>query len=186
MHTEEYQQENLFWAGKLSEIEDHWYAYLGQDWDDFYFIRNIDWNYLIKCVQKLEDSDISDRMYADFDDHEAWVNAVRNGDTDESYDSWRQDIDIWEECDAEDYYSCPTKVVNILYELWLWPEENHASDGDWYYLDEYSSTTINTDTLENIYRRLNPDWKFNQSLRDDLEQKYLVNQVEFLAAEPIR
>lgn len=187
MHTEENTTpENPFWAEALSEIADHWRAYLGQDWGDYYFVRRIWEDFIIHKIITLEDSDISDRMYDDFDDHEAWVNAVRNGDTDESYDSWRQDIDIFEECDAEDYYSCPETVVKILYDLWLWAREDDANDHNWYYLDDYQTYTMNTDLIENTYRRLETSRVFNQKLWDDIEKKFGINQMEFLAAEPIR
>jgi hypothetical protein len=33
-------------------------------------------------------------MWDGFDTHDAWVEAVRNGDTEESYDDWSNDIDI--------------------------------------------------------------------------------------------
>ena len=184
MHTEE--TECLFWATSLSVMGNYDYAYLGRDWEDYYFLmKQEDW-FVIKEIDTLDDSCISDRMWEDFDAHDAWVEAVRNGDTDDSYDSWQQDVDIWEEMNADDYYGCPSQVCYILSQMWLWRDSEYASDWRGNYLDSCHTWTVNADILDNIYRRFNTDVEFNKELREELERKYCVHQMEFLAAEPIR
>jgi len=144
----------------------------------------MDWEYIVKRVTTLDDNDMSERMREWFDAHDAWVDAVRNGDTDESYDSWQQDIDIWEEEDPGDYHECHTEVVDILHGLGLWNSEYSSSDG--YYLDEDYTRTITNNNLDEIYRKLDTNDIFNEQLWQDLERKYGLHQIEFLAAEPIR
>jgi len=144
----------------------------------------MDWEYIIKRVATLDDTDMSERMREWFDAHDAWVDAVRNGDTDASYDSWQQDIDIWDEEDPDDYHECHTEVVDILHNLGLWDSEYSSSNG--YYLDEDYTWTITNNNLDEIYRKLDTNDIFNEQLWQDLERKYGLHQIEFLAAEPIR
>ena len=144
----------------------------------------MDNEYIIKRVATLDDTDMSDRMREWFDAHDAWVDAVRNGDTDESYDSWQQDIDIWEEEDPENYHECHTEIVDILQNLGLWGSP--YSSYNWNYLDEDYTRTITNNNLDEIYRRLDTNDVFNEQLWTDLEKKYGLHQIEFLAAEPIR
>lgn len=144
----------------------------------------MDWEYIIKRVATLDDTDMSDRMREWFDAHDAWVDAVRNGDTDESYDSWQQDIDIREEEDPSNYHECHWEIVRILHELGLWDSDYSSSNG--YYLDEDYTWTITNNNLDEIYRRLDTNDIFNESLWTDLEKKFGLHQIEFLAAEPIR
>lgn len=144
----------------------------------------MDWEYIIKRVSTLDDTDMSDRMREWFDAHDAWVDAVRNGDTDESYDSWQQDIDIREEEDPSNYHECHWEIVRILHELGLWDSDYSSSNG--YYLDEDYTWTITNNNLDEIYRRLDTNDIFNESLWTDLEKKFGLHQIEFLAAEPIR
>lgn len=144
----------------------------------------MDWEYIIKRVSTLDDTDMSDRMREWFDAHDAWVDAVRNGDTDESYDSWQQDIDIREEEDPSNYHECHWEIVRILHELGLWDSDYSSSNG--YYLDEDYTWTITNNNLDEIYRRLDTNDIFNESLWLDLEKKFGLHQIEFLAAEPIR
>ena len=56
-------------------------------------------------------------MWDDFDAHDAWVSAVRNGETDRGYDDWQEDVDIWDEMDSTNYYSCSDEIVDILYDI---------------------------------------------------------------------
>lgn len=144
----------------------------------------MDWEYIIKRVATLDDTDMSDRMREWFDAHDAWVNAVRNGETDESYDSWQRDIDIWEEEDPSNYYECHTEIVDILHSLGIWDSNYSNSNG--YYLDEDYTWTITNNILDEIYRKLDTNDIFNESLWLDLEKKFGLHQIEFLAAEPIR
>lgn len=144
----------------------------------------MDWEYIIKRVITLDDSDMSDRMREWFDAHDAWVDAVRNGDTDESYDSWQNDIDIWDEEDPDDYHVCHSEVVDILQSLGLWGSPFSSYNGN--YLDEDYTLTITNNNLDEIYRKLDTNDIFNEQLWQDLERKYGLHQIEFLAAEPIR
>lgn len=144
----------------------------------------MDNEYIIKRVVILDDTDMSDRMREWFDAHDAWVDAVRNGDTDESYESWQQDIDIWEEEDPENYHECHTEIVDILQNLGLWGSSYSSYNGN--YLDEDYTLTITNNNLDEIYRRLDTNDVFNEQLWTDLERKYGLHQIEFLAAEPIR
>lgn len=187
MHTEDTETECLFWVRTLSELAAWQYAYLAKSYDDYFFVRKSWDNYIIQRIDTLTDSDISDRMREDYDSHEAWVEAVQSWETDSSYDDWSQDIDIWEECDSSDYYGCNSQVVKILYDLWLWSSEEYDYYG-WDYLDEWQSWTLNADILDNLYRKFetNDTTLFNESLWHDIEKKYGVNQIQFLAAEPIR
>lgn len=144
----------------------------------------MDWEYIIKRVATLNDTDMSDRMREWFDAHDAWVDAVRNGDTDESYDSWQRDIDIRDEEDPDNYHECHNEIVDILHSLGLWDNSYSSSNG--YYLDEDYTWTITNNNLDEIYRRLDTNDIFNESLWLDLEKKFGLHQIEFLAAEPIR
>lgn len=184
MHRDENATSTAYWAVNLDALQEHQFAYLGRDWGDFYFVRKMDWEYIIKRVATLNDTDMSDRMREWFDAHDAWVDAVRNGDTDESYDSWQQDIDIREEEDPSNYYECHWEIVRILHELGLWDSDYSSSNG--YYLDEDYTWTITNNNLDEIYRRLDTNDIFNESLWLDLEKKFGLHQIEFLAAEPIR
>lgn len=185
MHTEEI-NECVFWAKCLASMNVWDYAYLGRSWDDYFFIKKMDGKdeYVVKEIATLSDETIADRMRDDFDAHDAWVDAVRNWDTDESYDSWQQDIDIWDELDSSNYYSCPDEIVDILYNIWLWSSE-YASD-DWYYLDVDQSYTLTRERLDRLFNYIDTDKEFNSNLWNDIESKFGVHQVEFLAAEPIR
>lgn len=184
MHRDENATSNSYWAVNLDALQEHQFAYLGGDWEDFYFVRKMDWEYIIKRVATLDDTDMSDRMREWFDAHDAWVNAVRNGETDESYDSWQRDIDIWEEEDPSNYYECHTEIVDILHSLGIWDSNYSSSNG--YYLDEDYTWTITNNILDEIYRKLDTNDIFNESLWLDLEKKFGLHQIEFLAAEPIR
>lgn len=185
MHTEEEQAKPLFGVESLSVLNDWEYAYVGRSWWDFFFIRKVWDEYRFKEIETLDDTTMSDRMREDFDDHEAWVSAVRNWETDESYDDWRQDIDIRDECSPWDYHDCPTEIVEILYNLDFWGDED-SDECDWYYLDDYNTWTISRTNMEMLYNKIDTNDFFNQKLWEDLEKKFWYNQVEFLAAEPIR
>lgn len=184
MHTEE--TECVFWATSLSVLGNYEYAYLARDGDEYYFLKKQDNDYVIKKVETLDDSCISDRMREDFDAHDAWVEAVRNGDTDDSYDDRQQDVDIWEEMNSDDYYGCNDQICHILHSMWLWRDDVFASDWRGYYLDECNTWTVTPNVLDSIYRHFNTEAQFNEELWSELEAKYWVHQVEFLAAEPIR
>lgn len=187
MHTEEYVDGTPFGVESLNELELGQAAFLWMNGSDYYFlVKTGEDEYIIKEIETLEDSDISDRMREDFDDHEAWVNAVRNWDTDDSYDNWRQDIDIWEECDSSNYYECGQKFIEILYNLWMWSYDDDACDHNGYYLDEYYTWTVSTQILETVYSRFDRNQEFNQKLWSELENKYGVNQVQYLDCEDIR
>lgn len=173
-----------YWAVNLKALADHCYAYLGRDFDDYYFVRRIGDDYIIKRVITLDDSDMSERMRERFDAHDAWVDAVRNGDTDESYESRQNDIDIWEEEDCEDFHDCCQEIVDILHWLWLWSSDYSSSN--WYYLDEFNTQTIDINMLDNLYNKLDKNDIFNEELWNDIEKTYWLHQIEFLAAEPIR
>lgn len=187
MHTDNNtEQQCLFWVQSLSALVSWEYAFLARDWENYFFVKNCDGSYIIKKIETLDDSCIADKMREDYDSHEAWVEAVQDWETDRSYDDWASDIDIWNERDSSDYYDCPSAVVQILYNLWLWWDEEYAED-NWYYLDEAQTWTITADVLDNLYRRFDISSQyFNKNLWTDLEKKYWVNQIEFLAAEPIR
>ena len=184
MHRDENATSTSYWAVNLDALQEHQFAYLGRDWEDFYFVRKMDWEYIIKRVVTLDDSDMSDRMREWFDAHDAWVDAVRNGDTDESYDSWQQDIDIRDEEDPDNYHECHNEIVDILQNLGLWGSPYSSYNGN--YLDEDYTRTITNNNLDEIYRRLDTNDIFNEQLWLDLEKKYGLHQIEFLAAEPIR
>lgn len=186
MHFDEQPvEECAFWAKCLSALNVWDYAYLGRDWDEYYFVKKVDNNeYVVKEIITLNESDIEERMWNDFDAHDAWVDAVRNGDTDRGYDDWQEDINIWDEMDSDNYFSCPQDIVDILHVLWLW-SSTYSCD-DWYYLDQENTWTLNKDRLDFLYRRFDTYQEFNKELREDIEKKFWFNQIEFLAAEPIR
>ena len=184
MHTEE-EQKPLFGVESLWVLNEWQYAYLGKCWWDSFFIKKRWDEYLFKQIQTLDDIDMSNRMREDFDDHEAWVDAVRNGDTDESYETWRDWIDIRDKCSPWDYHSCPIEIVEILYELGFWEDEN-SDEYEWYYLDDYYTYIITRQNIEQLYNKIDTNDTFNQKLWDDIEKKFWYNQIEFLAAEPIR
>ena len=178
-------EECVFWEKCLADLNVGDYAYIWRCWDDYYFVKKKeDGDYVIKEIVTLDDSTISDRMWDDFDAHDAWVSAVRNGETDRGYDDWQEDVDIWDEMDSTNYYSCSDEIVDILYDIWLWSSE-YASD-DWYYLNENETWTLSKTRLDILYRRIETDEEFNRDLWEDMEMRFWLNQVEFLAAEPIR
>ena len=187
MEEESNREVNLFWGSKLSDIPEHWYVFLAKDWEDYYFVKKLGWEFILKRVITLDDSDMSDKMREDYDAHDAWVDAVRDWETDESYESWSSDIDIWEECDPDNYHDCDSEAIEILANLWLWGD-NYSSSYDWHYLDEDWTWTITAQNIDTIYNRFETNNKefFNQELRDDIESTMWVHQIEFLAAEPIR
>ena len=182
------EQQCLFWVQSLDALNDWEYAYLTKDGNCYYFVKKINESYVLKKYETLSDEDISDRMWQDFDSHEAWVDAVRNWDTDSSYDDWSSDIDIWNELDCDDYYSCPSDVVEILYNLGYRNDDTYAHC-DWEYLDEYNTMTIDRDFMsiawDNICNRVELD-NTNKELWEDIEKKYWFHTIEFLPAEPIR
>lgn len=163
------------------------YAFLGADWNDFFFVfRNNQSELCLKWIQTIEDSDISDRMWEDFDDYEEWKDAVQRGDTEDSYDNRRQDIDIREYKSSGDYYDCPSDVPDILYDLDLW---NSTYDSDnWYYLDTYDTSVVCKASLERYGRNIVMDWSypFNSELWYNLSKDYHINELEYLDCEDIR
>lgn len=66
----------------------------------------------------------------------------------------------------------------------MWDSNYSSSNG--YYLDEDYTWTITNNILDEIYRSIDTNDIFNESLWLDLEKKYGLHQIEFLPAEPIR
>lgn len=166
------------------------YAFLWQYGSyDFYFVyRN--WEddkdlYLTK-VRILDKDELRDRMWDGFDTHDAWVEAVRNGDTEESYDDWSNDIDIDDYVDEWDFYGVHDDITSELYRLWFWNEE--CDDYDYrndYYLASNSQGTLTKNTFQNVLRYL--DWMKNETLVEDLQTYFHCNEMEnFLDCEDIR
>ena len=60
MHRDENATSTAYWAVNLDALQEHQFAYLGKDWSDFYFVRKMDWEYIIKRVATLDDNDMSD------------------------------------------------------------------------------------------------------------------------------
>jgi hypothetical protein len=87
---------------------------------------------------------------------------------------------------SDDYYGCNDQICYILHAMWLWRDSEYASDWRGYYLDECNTWTVTPNVLDSIYRNFNTEAQFNEELWSELEAKYWVHQVEFLAAEPIR
>lgn len=164
----------------------HWqYAFLGTDGTDYFFLfRNSQWELKLRWIQTLEDSDISDRMWEDFDDYEERKQAVQNWDTEDSYDNRRQDIDIRDYRDSWDYYDCPSDVPDILYDLNLWDSQYDSNNG--YYLDTYDTNAVCKESLERYGRNINMNETFNAELWHNLTKDYHINELEFLDCEDIR
>ena len=92
MHTENTESECLFWVRTLSALSEWQYAYLAKNCDDYFFVKKAWDSYIIKRIDTLTDSDISDRMRDDYDSHSAWVEAVQDWETDSSYYDWSQSV----------------------------------------------------------------------------------------------
>lgn len=183
MHTDN--ENGMFPITKVSQLDYNCYAYLGRDWDEFFFLKKTwSWELVLKRIEELDDSAISDRMWEWFDDYQARKDAVASWDTEDSYDNWRSDIDIWDyECSA-DYHDCPQEIVDILGEMEFWGWE--YADYDWYYLDTYDTSSVTRQNLERYYRNMNLSQEFNSALWADLTKEYHINELEFLACEDIR
>ena len=185
MHTENWN--GVFDIIKPEQLKDWQYAFLGTDGTDYFFLcRDNQWELRLKRIQTLEDSDLSDRMWEDFDDYEEWKQAVMNWDTESSYDDWRQDIDIRDYRESWDYYECPYDVPEILHDLGLWSSQYDSDNG--YYLDTYDTNAVCKESLERYGRNIsmNGGQPFNSELWHNLTKGYHINELDFLDCEDIR
>ena len=184
MHTEE--TENNFVFTELSKLQSWDYAYVWYDGTIYYFLYKSGEDIYIKQVEELSDTELSDIMWDNFDDYEAWKEAVADGDTEQWYDDRRSDIDIWDQLDSEDYYGVDRDVREQLYDLWLWSDRDSDSYDD-YYLHYCWERTLNKESVERLYGRVDSEnYTFNKELWNDLESMYKVNEIEFLNCEDIR
>lgn len=183
MHTQD-NPECVFGAESLEWIDEYCYAYLGRDSYTYYFIKKVNWEFKIVTVDTLDEQEIIDMMREDFDAHDAWVQAVRDWDTDSSYNDWQENVDIWQECDPEDYYGCNEAMVGILYDLWLWYDSIYDNNNGSYL--KANESKLERNSLERLAGIINMNAEFNQKLWDDIESNFGINELQFLAAEPIR
>lgn len=170
---------------KKEELENWDYAYIGRSGYDYYFLYKRAWEYFIKTYYIIDDSDVSDRMWDDFDSKEEWIDAVRNWDTEESYDDWSNDVDIWEVKDWRDYVDCPYEIAEILADMDLW-DDSWDIYYWWSYLDEYDVRSLTQQNLEWLDGEINDEEEFNEELWNDLTSEYHLKEIEFLDCENIR
>lgn len=71
--------------------------YLGRREDTYYFVEWIDYEKKIIRVERYEwicDDDMSDRIWEDVDWKEMWRDAVRDWETEDSFNDWSEAIDV--------------------------------------------------------------------------------------------
>lgn len=100
--------------------------YLGRRDDSYSFVEWIDYEKKIIRVEKYiwtSDDDMNDRIWEDVDWKEKWRDAVRDWETEDSYESWIENLDI------RDY------LYEVYDTSWNQESRDYVLDlnwGDWY------------------------------------------------------
>ena len=180
-----------FRYSNLADIPDLWYAYLWKSGDEYCFVKAIHKqegrDYNLVWIETLYDDDIDQMMRDDFDAHEERVNAVRNWETDDSYESWSSDITVTDYMDEGDYYGANDQVIEQLYDLQLWDDGDYASDWNGNYLNQNSTYTLDRNRAMSISRSIDTENTCNVDLLQDIMNYFHLNEMEnFLDCEDIR
>ena len=167
---------------KLSELYEGRNYWLGEDKYDswkVWFLRK-EWNDLKLVEYRIVDEDEQrEAAYDEVDLYEKRKEEVWNWDTEDGYDRWRDNVDIWDYFSCREFYDYPSDVESKLSDLGYLNNGECPSYENSYFLDEDNAET-NLDTIrdEEDYR--------DTELYDDLRAKFHLNEITFIKTEPIR
>lgn len=170
----------------LDNIENYCNAYLWQNWETYYFLRRGgDWNLSVYEVTIKSEDDIRDEMRDDFDAKDERIEQVRCWNTEQGYDDWYNDVNIYDYCAEWDYYWTAEDITEQLNDLGFW----WSATDDYYryqYLCEDRRWALDKSMAERLMRAIDWDGTTNERLMDEIKSLYHMNELEFLECENIR
>lgn len=165
---------------KLSELQPNKRYWLGQSseesWHHLFLKKENDWK--LKLVEyELVDSDTqSDDAWNEVDSYARWKEAVQDGDTEDSYETFRDNMDVWDYVSCSDMYDCPDDVYDQLEAGW------YLSYGE--YPNYYNTWDFEPDNILNLIDEAESN--YNRELLDAIKVEYKMNQITFIKPMPIR
>ena len=163
---------------KLAEMEKSKWYWLGQSIEEsrhHYFLKQTEeWEYYV-WVWDLIDTDAQrDDAYNSVDLLGEWREEVYNWNTEDSFESWSEDVDIRDYFSPESTYDCPTEVYRAL--------NSHGYLINWEYPSYYDSFKINQDFAEDI-----EEWDSDTEFINDIKKELHLNEMVYLSdLKPIR
>lgn len=165
---------------KLSELKTGRRYWLWQSSEESWhhlFLKKEEDGTLKLIEYELVDSDTqSEDAWNDFDSYARWKEAVMDGDTEDSYETFRDNIDIWDYVSCSDMYDCPDEVYDQL-------------DGAWYlsyweYPNYYNTFDFNPDNILDLIDEAEDN--YDEDLMNAIRAEYKMNQITFIKPMPIR
>lgn len=154
---------DYLWLGRGEEESRHQF-FIKKKWEDEYRI----YEYSL-VSQEDQDNDAWERV----DLREKWISEVSNWDTEDSFNEWRDNVDIWDYINVSDMYDCPYTVEQQLDEQWFCRY--------WDYPDYYWDYELTSD----IFSRVSEE-ECNKEAMQELKKEFHLNEMTFIQTLPIR
>ena len=153
-----------YWLWESSEESRH----------HFFLRKNEDWTLELLEYTLIDTDTQNDDAWEQVDCYKCWKDAVYDWDTEDSFETFKDNMDVWDYTSCDDLYDCPDEVYSQLESQWFL---NYGEYPDYYDKRDFDEG--------DILDLLNED-ECNQELLNAIKVEYKMNTMNFIQPMPIR